>query len=249
MPILQTTGLEKRFGGIVATNNVNLSVEKGARHALIGPNGAGKTTFINLLTGVLKPSAGRITLEGKDITDTSPHERVRLGMARTFQINQLFLDLTPLESVGLVVSERLGSGADWWRIIGTKSSVTGEIVEIIERFHLTDVMFDRVSVLPYGKQRLLEIALAFACRPQVLLLDEPAAGVPEAERHELLATIDALPAEVTVLLIEHDMDLVFSFADRISVLVNGALFVDGAPEEVARDPRVKAVYLGEELDA
>ena len=248
MPILQTTGLEKRFGGIVATNNVNLSVEKGARHALIGPNGAGKTTFINLLTGVLKPSAGRITLEGRDITDTSPHERVRLGMARTFQINQLFLDLTPLESIGLVVSERLGSGADWWRVVGTKSTVTGEIVEIIERFHLGDVMFDRVAVLPYGKQRLLEMALAFACRPQVLLLDEPAAGVPEAERHELLATIDALPADVTVLLIEHDMDLVFSFADRISVLVNGALFVDGAPEEVAKDPRVKAVYLGEELD-
>src|ERR1700722_1413219 len=123
MPILQTTGLEKRFGGIVATNNVNLSVEKGARHALIGPNGAGKTTFINLLTGVLKPSAGRITLEGKDITDTSPHARVRLGMARTFQINQLFLDLTPLESVGLVVSERLGSGADWWRVVGHKSGI------------------------------------------------------------------------------------------------------------------------------
>ena len=249
MPILQTTGLEKRFGGIVATNNVNLSVEKGARHALIGPNGAGKTTFINLLTGVLKPSSGRIALEGKDITDTSPHERVRLGMARTFQINQLFLDLTPLESVGLVVSERLGAGADWWRVVGTKSSVTEEIVEIIERFHLTDVMFDRVAVLPYGKQRLLEIALAFACRPQVLLLDGPAAGVPEAERHELLATIEALPHDVTVLLIEHDMDIVFSFADRISVLVNGALFVDGAPEEVAKDPRVKAVYLGEELDA
>ena len=249
MPILETTGLEKRFGGIVATNNVNLTVEKGARHALIGPNGAGKTTFINLLTGVLKPSAGRIKLEGKDITDTSPHERVRLGMARTFQINQLFPDLTPLESVGLVVSERLGSGADWWRIVGTKSSVTEEIVEIIERFRLTDVMLDRVAVLPYGKQRLLEMALAFACRPRVLLLDEPAAGVPEAERHELLATIEALPADVTVLLIEHDMDLVFSFADRISVLVNGALFVDGAPEEVARDQRVKAVYLGEELDA
>jgi len=249
MPILQTTGLEKRFGGIVATNNVNLSVEKGARHALIGPNGAGKTTFINLLTGVLKPSSGRIALEGKDITDTSPHQRVRLGMARTFQINQLFLDLTPLESVGLVVSERLGSGADWWRVVGTKSAVTEEIVEIIERFHLSDVMFDRVAVLPYGKQRLLEIALAFACRPQVLLLDEPAAGVPEAERHELLATIEALPKDVTVLLIEHDMDIVFSFADRISVLVNGALFVDGAPEEVAKDPRVKAVYLGEELDA
>jgi len=249
MPILETIGLEKRFGGILATNNVSLSVEKGARHALIGPNGAGKTTFINLLTGVLKPSAGRITLEGKDITDTLPHQRVRLGMARTFQINQLFLDLTPLESIGLVVSERLGSGADWWRVVGTKSAVTDEIVDIVARFHLTDVMLDRVAVLPYGKQRLLEIALAFACRPHVLLLDEPAAGVPEAERHELLAAIDALPADVTVLLIEHDMDLVFSFADRISVLVNGALFVDGAPEDVAKDPRVKAVYLGEELNA
>jgi ABC-type branched-subunit amino acid transport system ATPase component len=249
MPILQTIGLEKRFGGILATQNVNMSVEKGARHALIGPNGAGKTTLINLLTGVLRPSAGRIVLQDRDITDVVPHERVRLGMARTFQINQLFLDLTPLESIGLVISERLGTGADWWRLVGTKSAVTEEIVEIVERFRLTDVMHERTAVLPYGKQRLLEIALAFACRPRVLLLDEPAAGVPEAERHELLATIEALPAEVTVLLIEHDMDLVFSFADRISVLVNGALFVDGAPDEVARDPRVKAVYLGEELDA
>jgi ABC-type branched-subunit amino acid transport system ATPase component len=249
MPILETIGLEKRFGGIVAAHDINLAVEKGARHALIGPNGAGKTTVINLLTGVLKPTAGRIMLDGRDITEAPPHERVRLGMARTFQINQLFVDLTPLEAIGLVVSERLGSGADWWRLLGAKPAVTGEIVEIVERFRLTDVMYERTAILPYGKQRLLEIALAFACRPRVLLLDEPAAGVPEAERHELLATIEALPAEVTVLLIEHDMDLVFSFADRISVLVNGALFVDGAPEEVARDPRVKAVYLGEELDA
>ena len=249
MPILETIGLEKRFGGITATDRVNLSVEKGARHALIGPNGAGKTTVINLLTGVLKPSGGRIMLEGRDITALTPHQRVQLGMARTFQINQLFLDLTPLESIGLVVSERLGSGADWWRLVGTKSAVTDEIVETVERFRLVDVMHERAAVLPYGKQRLLEIALAFACKPKVLLLDEPAAGVPEAERHELLATIEALPLDVTVLLIEHDMDLVFSFADRISVLVNGALFVDGAPEDVARDPRVKAVYLGEELDA
>jgi branched-chain amino acid transport system ATP-binding protein len=247
--VLETRGLDKHFGGIVAANQVSLAIEKGARHALIGPNGAGKTTVINLLTGVLKPTAGRIMLEGRDITDTAPHQRVRLGMARTFQINQLFLDLTPLESIGLVVSERLGTGADWWRVVGSKSVVTDEIVEVVERFRLTDVMHERAATLPYGKQRLLEIALAFACRPRVLLLDEPAAGVPEAERHELLATIEALPAEVTVLLIEHDMDLVFSFADRISVLVNGTLFVDGAPEDVARDPRVKAVYLGEELDA
>src|SRR6202451_2836915 len=248
MAILETIGLEKRFGGIVAAHDVSLAVEKGARHALIGPNGAGKTTVINLLTGVLKPTAGRIMLDGRDITALDPHQRVRLGMARTFQINQLFLDLTPIETIGLAVSERLGSGGDWWRLVGSKAAVTDEIVEIVERFRLADVMHERPAILPYGKQRLLEIALAFACRPRVLLLDEPAAGVPEAERHELLDTIEA-PAEVTVLLIEHDMDLVFSFADRISVLVNGALFVDGAPEEVARDPRVKAVYLGEEIDA
>jgi branched-chain amino acid transport system ATP-binding protein len=249
MPILETKGLEKRFGGIVAAHDVSLAVEQGARHALIGPNGAGKTTVINLLTGVLKPTAGSIILEGRDITSLDPHRRVRLGMARTFQINQLFLDLTPLETIGLAVSERLGSGGDWWRLVGSKSAVSDEIVEIVERFRLADVMHQRTGILPYGKQRLLEIALAFACRPRVLLLDEPAAGVPEAERHELLATVAALPRAVTVLLIEHDMDLVFSFADRISVLVNGGLFVDGPPEEVARDPRVKAVYLGEELDA
>src|SRR5579872_7067 len=249
MAILETIGLEKRFGGIVATNGVSLSVEKGARHALIGPNGAGKTTLINLLTGVLRPTAGSILLEGRDITAMAPHQRVRLGMARTFQINQLFLDLTPLETIGLAVSERLGSGGDWWRLVGSKAAITDEIVEIADRFHLADVMHERTAILPYGKQRLLEIALAFACRPRVLLLDEPAAGVPEAERHELLATIAALPKDVTVLLIEHDMDLVFSFAERISVLVNGAMFVDGAPDEVARDPRVKAVYLGEELGA
>src|SRR6185437_1241703 len=231
VPILESRELAKRFGGIMAAADVTLSVEKGARHALIGPNGAGKTTVINLLSGAL-----------------DPHQRVRLGMARTFQINQLFLDLTPLESIGLAVAERLGAGADWWRRVGSRAMVTDEIADIVERFRLGDVMYERTAILPYGKQRLLEIALAFACRPRVLLLDEPAAGVPEAERYELLATIAALPADVTVLLIEHDMDLVFSFADRISVLVNGALFVEGAPTDVARDPRVKAVYLGEELD-
>jgi ABC-type branched-subunit amino acid transport system ATPase component len=246
--VLETSGLDKRFGGIVATSQVSLRVEKGARHALIGPNGAGKTTLINLLTGVLRPSSGRIFLDSQDITSLEPHRRVRLGIARTFQINQLFMDLTPLETLGLAVSERLGSGSDWWRLVGTKGGVVDEIVSLLERFRLNDVMDERTAVLPYGKQRLLEIALAFACRPRVLLLDEPAAGVPEAERHEILATIAALPADVTVLLIEHDMDIVFSFADRISVLVNGELFVEGTPEEVARDPRVKAVYLGESLD-
>ncbi|MGA6966237.1 MAG: ABC transporter ATP-binding protein, partial [Xanthobacteraceae bacterium] len=228
---------------------VSLAIEKGARHALIGPNGAGKTTVINLLTGVLRPSAGRILLEGEDITALAAHHRVQRGLARTFQINQLFLDLTPLETVGLAISERMGSGGQWWRLVGSKLEVTEEIVDILGRFQLTDVMFERTGNLPYGKQRLLEIALAIACRPRVLLLDEPAAGVPEAERHDILTTVAALPSDVTVLLIEHDMDLVFSFADRISVLVNGGLFIEGAPDEVARDPRVKAVYLGESLNA
>jgi len=250
MPVvLETKVLEKHFGGIAAVNRVSLQIEKGARHALIGPNGAGKTTVINLLTGVLRPSAGRILLEGEDITALDAYRRVRRALVRTFQINQLFLDLTPLESVGLAISERMGTGGQWWRLVGSSPPVVDEIVEILERFHLTDVMHERTGNLPYGKQRLLEIALAIACRPHVLLLDEPAAGVPEDERHEILATVAALPADVTVLLIEHDMDIVFSFADRISVLVNGALFLDGPPEEVARDPRVKAVYLGESLDA
>jgi branched-chain amino acid transport system ATP-binding protein len=248
-PVLQTEMLEKRFGGIIATNNVSLSVEKGARHALIGPNGAGKTTIINLLTGVLRPTSGRILLEGQDITNLEAHKRVRLGIARTFQINQLFPDLTPLETIGLAVSERLGLGSDWWRLVGKKSAVLEDAVEVLDRFHLADVMHERTATLPYGKQRLVEIALAIACRPRVLLLDEPAAGVPEAERHDILAAVAALPDDVTVLLIEHDMDIVFSFADRISVLVNGELFADGAPDDVARDPRVKAVYLGEEAHA
>ncbi len=246
--MLETRSLEKRFGGIVAASAISITIAKGARHALIGPNGAGKTTFVNLLTGVLRPSGGEILLDGAPITHLPPHRRVRLGIARTFQINQLFADLTPIETLGLAISERHGSGRDWWRVVGTRAGVTAEIAELLERFRLTDVMAERTATLPYGKQRLLEIAVAFACRPRVLLLDEPAAGVPEAERHDILATIAALPADVTVVLIEHDMDIVFSFADRISVLVNGTLFVEGPPDEVARDPRVKAVYLGETFD-
>jgi len=245
-PVLETKGLVKQFGGIVATDDVTLSIQKGARHALIGPNGAGKTTIINLLTGVLRPTAGTIALDGKDITSLEPHKRVQLGIARTFQINQLFADLTPLETIGLAVSERMELGRQWWRIVGSKSVVVEESVDILQRFQLADVMDERTGNLPYGKQRLLEIALAIACRPNVLLLDEPAAGVPEAERRDILDAVAALPDDVTVLLIEHDMDIVFSFADRISVLVNGALFVEGPPQEVAADPRVKAVYLGEE---
>jgi ABC-type branched-subunit amino acid transport system ATPase component len=245
---LETIGLQKRFGGLVATNDVSLSIAVGARHALIGPNGAGKTTFINLLTGVLAPSGGRVLLGGEDITGLKPHLRVRRGLARTFQINQLFATITPLDTIGMAVSERMGSGGDWWRVAGGKADVMDEILAIAERFRLTDVLQERTATLAYGKQRLLEIATAFACRPRVLLLDEPAAGVPEAERHELLATIAELPPDVSVLLIEHDMDLVFSFADRISVLVNGTLLTEGTPDAIAADSRVRAVYLGEAVD-
>jgi ABC-type branched-subunit amino acid transport system ATPase component len=246
---LETRGLEKQFGGLKVTRDLSLKVETGARHAVIGPNGAGKTTIINLLTGALKPNAGRILLEGNDITGLPVHVRVLRGLSRTFQINQLYADLTPLETIGLVVSERLGRGGDWWRRMGTRADVNAEIAENLARFHLLDVMNDLTATLPYGKQRLLEIAVAIAAKPRVLLLDEPAAGVPEGERQDILAAVAALPREVTVLLIEHDMDLVFSFADRISVLVGGALLVEGPPDEVARDPRVKAVYLGEGANA
>jgi len=246
---LQTTGLAKQFGGLKVTRDLSLKIEQGARHALIGPNGAGKTTVINLLTGVLKPNGGRILLEGNDITDLPVHVRVLRGLSRTFQINQLYADLTPLETIGLAVSERMGHGGDWWRRMGTRDDVNAEIAENLARFRLLDVMNEPTATLPYGKQRLLEIAVAIAAKPRVLLLDEPAAGVPESERHDILAAVAALPRDVTVLLIEHDMDLVFSFADRISVLVNGALLVEGPPDEMARDARVKAVYLGEAANA
>src|SRR3978361_1033281 len=246
--VLETKALEKQFGGLHVTRDVSLWSPQGAPHALIGPNGAGKTTVINLLTGVLKPNGGRILLQGNDITDLPVHQRVLRGLSRTFQINQLYADLTPLETIGLSVSERLGRGADWWRAMGTRNDVNAEIAENLARFHLLDVMNELTAMLPYGNQRLLGIAVAIAARPRVLLLDEPAAGVPESERHDILAAVAALPRDVTVLLIEHDMDLVFSFADRISVLVNGGMLVEGPPGEVARDPQVKAVYLGEAAD-
>jgi branched-chain amino acid transport system ATP-binding protein len=242
---LETIQLRKAFGGLVATDDVTFRLAQGARHALIGPNGAGKTTFVNLLTGVLASDAGRIFLEGADITAISPDARARRGLARTFQINQLFGDMTPLETLGLAVSERRGEGRDWWRPAGDRQAIVAEIVAVATRFGLADVLESRTASLAYGKRRLLEIAVAFACQPRVLLLDEPAAGVPEAERQEILAAVAELPRDVSVLLIEHDMDVVFSFADRVSVLVNGSVLTEGTVEEIANDPRVRAVYLGE----
>ena len=242
--VLKTEGLVKHFGGIVATQDVSLNVSHGARHALIGPNGAGKTTLINLLTGVLEPSAGRILLDGDDITHLAPHQRVRRGMVRTFQINQLFNSLTPRETLAMVVAQHLGFGGRWWQPLGRQPAVTERCEQLLEQFHLADVSHVRTEHLAYGKRRLLEIAIALACEPRVLLLDEPVAGVPAGEREELLHTVAALPSDVSVLLIEHDMDLVFEFARFITVLVNGAVLVEGTPGEIGDDPRVKAVYLG-----
>ena len=245
--VLETRSLSRRFGGITATNHVSLKIHKGARHALIGPNGAGKTTFVNLLSGVLRPSEGTILLNDEDITRLPAARRVDRGLVRTFQINQLFGTLTPLQSLALATSGRLRQSGGWWRALGTGSD--GRLAEdcdrLLAQFHLEDVMHQKVALLPYGKRRLLEIALAIACRPRVLLLDEPVAGVPEGERRQILDTVDALPAEVAVLLIEHDMDLVFNFARRVTVLVDGAVFADGDAQTVSRDARVKAVYLGE----
>jgi ABC-type branched-subunit amino acid transport system ATPase component len=244
-PALRTQHLRKSFGGIHATQDVSLTVASGARHALIGPNGAGKTTLVNLLTGVLEPSAGSIELHGDDITQLSAHARVRRGLVRTFQINQLFANLSPLETLSLVVAQRDGLGMRMWGALASCAAQVDEAAVLAERFHLADVMTRQTRVLPYGKRRLLEIAIAVAARPRVLLLDEPVAGVPAGESREILDTLAALPSDVTVLLIEHDMDLVFRFATRMSVLVNGALFAEGTTTEIARDPRVKAVYLGE----
>jgi branched-chain amino acid transport system ATP-binding protein len=243
--VLETHNLLKRYGGITPTNDVSIQVQKGARHALIGPNGAGKTTLVNLLTGVVEPTSGRISLDGDDITKLPPHQRVRRGIVRTFQINQLFNELTPLQSLALTVSAQLGISGKWWQALGRDARVAARCDVLLRQFRLDDVMDQKVNVLAYGKRRLLEIATAIASEPRVLLLDEPVAGVPEGERQEIFDTINSLPPEVSILLIEHDMDLVFNFARTVSVLVNGALFAEGDVATISKDPRVKAVYLGE----
>jgi branched-chain amino acid transport system ATP-binding protein len=241
---LRTAGLSKRFGGLAAVSDVSLEIPQGARHALIGPNGAGKTTLINLLTGVLAPSAGEVFLGGERITALRQHVRVKKGLTRTFQINTLFPGLTVLESVVLAILERKGLAARWMRPVSSQRAAIDEAMELLATFKLERDAQRRTTELAYGRQRLVEIALALATRPKILLLDEPAAGIPSSESVEVLGVIAALPADVTVLFIEHDMGLVFRFARRITVLVAGSVLTEGTPEEIARDAEVKAVYLG-----
>jgi ABC-type branched-subunit amino acid transport system ATPase component len=239
--VLSAKNLNKSFGSLIVAQDVALELPKGARHALIGPNGAGKTTLINLLTGMLAPDSGTIALDGADITALKPHERVHRGLARTFQINTLFPRLTALESVTLAVLERDGHAHNWWRGLAAHRPAIDEAAAILKSLNIPD---RETAELAYGQQRLLEIALALATRPRVLLLDEPAAGVPKDESAALFSAIESLSGELAILFIEHDMNVVFRFASRIIVMVGGRILVEGTPDQVGRDPRVREVYLG-----
>jgi branched-chain amino acid transport system ATP-binding protein len=244
-PALETRALSKSFGALTVANAIDFRLAVGARHALIGPNGAGKTSFVNLVTGALAPSSGHIFLGSHDITGLSQAQRVKRGLARTFQINQLFRGLNVLENVTLAVSERQGVAGDFLRAAGKRRAVIEESYALLERLGLADEALRPVRELAYGRQRLVEIAVALGLDPKVLLLDEPAAGVPSGEAGTIIDVIERLGAEIALLIIEHDMDLVFRLARRITVLVQGAILVEGSPQEIAADPRVREVYLGD----
>jgi ABC-type branched-subunit amino acid transport system ATPase component len=243
---LEAQSLCKSFGALTVADHIDFALAPGARHALIGPNGAGKTTFVNMLTGALAPSSGKILLAGEDVTGLAQERRARRGIGRTFQINSLFRSLSVLDNVALAVAERRGLGRRMWRAAARHAEVRTETEELLETLGLGADAAQRVSELPYGKQRLVEIAIALGMKPSVLLLDEPAAGVPSLESHRILEVLAALPAQIAVLIIEHDMGLVFRFAQRITVLAAGAVLMEGEPQEVAADERVRSVYLGEQ---
>jgi ABC-type branched-subunit amino acid transport system ATPase component len=244
-PLLETRALTRNFGALVAARQVDFRLDAGARHALIGPNGAGKTTLVNLLAGTISPTSGQVLLKGRDITALGEAERVKRGIVRTFQINRLFRGLSVLENVYIAVAERMGAAPSMFRPAGRRGDVVDESMRLLDTLRLTVDAGRRVSELPYGRQRLVELAIALGLSPEVLLLDEPAAGVPSAESHIILEAIDRLPPSIGVLIIDHDMDLVFRFAQRITVLVAGAVFASGTPREIGASPEGRAVYLGQ----
>jgi branched-chain amino acid transport system ATP-binding protein len=242
--VLETRDLRMAFGGLVVFENLNFSLRRGERHAIIGPNGAGKTTFVSLVTGLLHPTGGDVMFNGRVITHSSPQQRVKAGIARTFQINSLFKALNPLASLVIALAEREGKGGISLRPVARQTGLIEEASALLAKFGLADDALVTTEKLPYGKQRLLEVALALALRPQLLLLDEPAAGLSTEQGHELFRQLAILTRDTTVLFIEHDMNLVFRYADRVSVFAAGALVVQDTPERVRNHPRVREVYLG-----
>jgi branched-chain amino acid transport system ATP-binding protein len=243
--VLQTEKLCKSFGALTVAEDIDFRLEPGARHALIGPNGAGKTTFVNMLTGALAPTSGKIVLNEIDVTNLNQAARVKRGLGRTFQITTLFRNLPVLDNVALAVAERRGDAQRMWRPASAHREIIDESRELLATLGIADDAAVPAQDLPYGKQRLVEIAIALGLRPKVLLLDEPAAGVPSEDSRKILEHLDRLSSDIAVLIIEHDMDLVFRFAQKITVLVQGKVLVEGTPEEIGRDQRVRDVYLGE----
>jgi branched-chain amino acid transport system ATP-binding protein len=241
---LEVRNLSKRFGGLVVSENIDFDLPPGSRKALIGPNGAGKSTFANLVTGILAPSAGTIRFDGQDIAGMEEARRVKLGIAKTFQITTLFPNLTVRENLRLPVLEREGRGFRLFRRADGDPEVEAEVQALIDQFDLGPLADRPVLDLAYGQQRLVEMALTLALRPRVLILDEPAAGVPSSETHLITDAIDRLPADLAVLVIEHDMDLVFKVATSIVVLVQGRILTEGTPQEIATNARVRELYLG-----
>lgn len=242
--LLTVEGLTHSFGGLVVASEISLSLAPGDRVGLIGPNGAGKTTLVNLITGALTPTNGRVELVGNDITRLSTEARARLGLVRAFQISRLFRQMTAREHMALTILLRDGKAtrtlANPWAI----DNVAAEAGGILDELGLIDVADECVAQIAYGQQRLLELAIAVALRPKVLMLDEPAAGVAHGETPRIIQALERLPQNIAVLMIEHDIDLVFRFATRIIVLAAGRIICEGTPAVVANDPRVREVYLG-----
>jgi len=246
---LEVAGLHKSFGALRVARDVNFTLEPGARHALIGPNGAGKTTLVNLITGVLRPSAGAIRLGGVDITRARLERRVVLGLARTFQISSLFAPLSVAENIALAVAAKARIDAQVYGPTYKRAAIVAEVQRLLALFEIEATAGRRVADLAYGQRRLVELALALALKPKVLLLDEPAAGLPKRDSERLLDLLTRLPAEVAVLVIEHDMELVFNFARRITVMFEGGILAEGTVGDIRRNPRVRDVYLGHRRDA
>lgn len=244
MSLLRTVDLHRTFGSLVATDCVNLAIEAGERHVIIGPNGAGKTTLLNQIGGQLKPSSGRILFKERDIGGLQPERICRLGISRTFQTNNLFGRLSVLDNVRLGVLARRGNPLEPFAPLARLGALEERSVEILEQVALAERRGEPVQSLSYGEQRQVEIAIALAAEPDLLLLDEPTAGMSPAETARMVQFVAGLPRTLTVLMIEHDMQVVFSLADRITVLHYGRMLATGAPGEITGNPEVQAVYLG-----